>query len=61
MIQLTNEQFRKICEKELFHCFCVRKILWSLVGAEVETDPFKRTIYRMICQIPPKKGIRILL
>lgn len=29
-----------------FHCFCVRKALWSPVGVRVEKNPLKRLVYR---------------
>ncbi|MBQ3544334.1 MAG: LicD family protein [Lachnospiraceae bacterium] len=37
-----------------FHCFCVRKVLWSEVGKSAEKNIFKRNIYQLINMIPVK-------
>lgn len=39
----------------MFHCFCIRKILWSPVGMRTETNPFKRVIYGFLYRIPKKR------
>jgi len=36
----------------MFHCFCVRKILWSPVGAVAETNGCRRWLYRILKKIP---------
>lgn len=35
-----------------FHCFCIRKILWSEVGKIAEKNPYKRGIYQILSRIP---------
>lgn len=35
-----------------FKCFCIRKILWSRVGKNVDSNPLKRIVYRVLNQIP---------
>jgi len=37
------------------HCFCVRKLLWSPVGARVEKDWLKRQIYVLLSRIPKEQ------
>jgi len=38
----------------MFHCFCIRKILWSSVGMKTETNPLRRAVYRLLYRIPKK-------
>ncbi len=35
-----------------FECFCVRKILWSPVGARADRSAVKRWVYRLLERIP---------
>lgn len=37
-----------------FHCFCIRKVLWSEVGKVAEKNPVRRWIYKLLSQIPEK-------
>lgn len=38
----------------MFRCFCVRKILWSPVGAAVEKNCIKKIAYKRLEKIPKK-------
>jgi lipopolysaccharide cholinephosphotransferase len=37
-----------------FHCFLIRKILWSEVGKRTEMNPLKRAVYGALSKIPLK-------
>lgn len=37
-----------------FHCFCVRKILWSSVGKVADSSKYKRKVYSMLSKINEK-------
>ena len=37
-----------------FHCFCIRKIMWSEVGKKSDKSRFKRYIYTCLSKIPEK-------
>lgn len=39
----------------MFRCFCVRKMLWSPVGAVVERNVVKKSIYMLLSTIPKQK------
>lgn len=36
----------------MFHCFCIRKALWSPVGCIVDKNLLKRKIYKLLSKIP---------
>lgn len=38
-----------------FHCFCIRKILWSEVGQYADKSAFKRRLFRIMNKIPRKR------
>lgn len=38
-----------------FHCFCIRKLLWSAVGRKAEKNCFLRWWYTLLYQIPIHK------
>lgn len=38
----------------MFYCFCIRKCLWSAVGAVTEAGKLKRLVYKMLSRIPKK-------
>lgn len=40
----------------MFHCFCIRKLLWSPVGMLVEKNLFKKKVY-VLCNKIPKELI----
>lgn len=46
-----NMLLRKI---HAFHCFCIRKCLWSPVGKIVEDNVFKKLAYKILSRIPKK-------
>ena len=35
-----------------FHCFCVRKFLWSAVGKDADKSWFKRKVYALENKVP---------
>lgn len=37
-----------------FHCFCMRKILWSTVGKVADPSAWKRMVYGILAMIPDK-------
>ena len=41
-----------------FHCFCVRKILWSAVGRVADKNRFMRMWYKVLYKIPEKAVFR---
>lgn len=43
-----------------FSCFCVRKLLWSAVGAVAEQNSWKRNIYSLLSCIPLQLDLRLL-
>lgn len=38
-----------------FHCFCIRKMLWSEVGKYAEKNMIKRKVYSLLSNIPLSK------
>ncbi len=47
-----NLFFRRI---HMFHCFCIRKLLWSPVGMLTEKNYMKRWVYKYLSLIPKEK------
>ena len=41
-----------------FHCFCIRKILWSAVGRVADKNKLMRTWYQVLYKIPEKTVFR---
>lgn len=39
----------------MFHCFCIRKALWSPVGMITEKNDLKRWIYKILSRVPKEK------
>lgn len=37
-----------------FRCFCVRKILWSVVGKNIAKNSVERAVYKILYKIPEK-------
>lgn len=42
----------------MFHCFCIRKILWSPVGMIMEKSYIKKQIYKYLSRIPKERIYR---
>lgn len=41
-----------------FHCFLIRKVLWSEVGKHTDKNPFMRFIYSILSKIPHKRVLK---
>lgn len=42
----------------MLRCFCIRKILWAPVGAMVEKNGIKRSLYQILRKIPKERVYR---